>query len=115
VAQFDQLPVGKAYTCWPVVTEAAYLTRYYPRQRDELFDSIAAGQFPLLSLDERDVAGIQHVLRKYVDQQIDLADAALVHLARREGIHAILTFDRRHFTLFRRNDGQPFRLLPEMT
>jgi predicted nucleic acid-binding protein len=36
--QFDDLPVGKCFTCWPVVTEAVYLLRKHPQKRDLLLD-----------------------------------------------------------------------------
>lgn len=110
--QFIELPVGKSFTCWPVITEAAYLSRKYPGQRDRLLDHVAQGSFLLLNLDEQDIPGIQHVLGAYSDQAIDLADAALVYLANREGIRVVFTFDRRHFQLFRRSDGTPFQLIP---
>jgi predicted nucleic acid-binding protein len=112
--QFALLPIGKAYTCWPVITEAAYLARRYPRQRDELLHCMAAGEFPLLQLVEADLVGIQHILSKYRDQEIDLADAALVHLANRERIDVIFTLDRRHFALLRSTSGRAFRLVPEI-
>ena len=113
VEQFANLPVGKAYACWPVITEASYLTVNYPTQQSKLLDGVAAGDFPLLVLTEADVPGIQAVMAKYRDQEVDLADAALVHLANREGISAIFTFDRRHFNVYRRSDGKPFQLLPD--
>ena len=113
-AQFEQIPVAKSYTCWPVLTEAVYLARRYPSQRDKSLDGVAVGDFPLLHLSERDVKGIQQILKTYADQQIDLADAALVHLANREGIDVIFTIDRRHFELFRRVNGKPFRLIPDL-
>ena len=111
--QFQQLPLGKSSTCWPVVTEAAYLIRRYPRQQEQFLDGIATGDFPLLSLSEADIPGIRTVLSKFNDQEIDLADAALVHLAHRERITKIFTLDRRHFSLFRDHKGQPFELLPD--
>lgn len=111
-AVVGELPVGKAYTCWPVVVEASYLLRAYPRERERLFDAIAADEFVLLPLDRDDLLRIRFVLSKYADQQIDLADAALVHLVEREGIGAIFTLDRRHFQLFRDAGGSPFHLIP---
>jgi predicted nucleic acid-binding protein len=110
--QFAELPVGKSFTCWPVITEAAYLVRRYPSQRDQLLRHVARGIFPLLNLGENDIPEIQHILHSYGDQAIDLADAAIVHLANREGIRVIFTFDRRHFLLFRRADGTPLRIVP---
>lgn len=107
------LPVGKAYTCWPVVVEAAYILRSHPVDRNRLFEALIAEEFVLLTLDRVDLSAIQAILDKYRDQSIDFADAALVQLANRESISAVFTLDRRHFGLFRRQDGTPFRLMLE--
>jgi predicted nucleic acid-binding protein len=111
-AQFQQLPLGKSYTCWPVVTEAVYMARRFPHQQQQFLDAIAKGDFQLLELTDVDVKGIQAVLRKYSDQEVDLADACLVHLAMRERINIIVTLDRRHFHVYRGFGGKPFQLLP---
>jgi predicted nucleic acid-binding protein len=107
------LPVGKAYTCWPVVVEASYLLRAFPRERVRLFDAIAADEFVLLPLGRGDLPAIHAIMDKYDDQEIDLADAALVHLANREGIGSVFTLDARHFHVLRNAAGLPFRVLPE--
>ena len=108
----DNLPVGKTYTCWPVITEAAYLLRRYPTQRDELLSAVVQEEFILLPLTMYDLPGIRQVLSDYMDQEIDLADAALVHLANREDIYAMFTLDRRHFHVFRRDNRKKFQILP---
>lgn len=105
------LPVGKAYTCWPVIVEAAYILRGHPADRNRLFEALLAEEFVLLSLDRDDLRAIQAILDRYRDQNVDLADAALVQLANRESISAVFTLDRRHFGTFRRRDGTPFRLI----
>jgi predicted nucleic acid-binding protein len=107
------LPVGKAYTCWPVVTEAFYLLRKYPRQRNSLSRAIQRGEFVILLLTSEDLPGIDEVLSKYQDQEVDLADAALVHLAGREQISTVFSTDRRHFSVYRFGDSKSFRILPE--
>jgi predicted nucleic acid-binding protein len=112
VAQTQRLPVGKAYTCWPVVTETVYLLRRYPAKRDEFLGAIANQEFTLLPLASDDVESIQDVFEKYHDQDVDLADATLVHLADRETIRTVFTTDRRHFSVFRLRNGKQFHLLP---
>lgn len=111
--QAAALPLGKAFTCWPVVTEAVYMLRGYPSRRDHLLARVQSHEFQLLPLRAPDVQGIQDVFDKYHDQEVDLADACLVHLAEREGIRTIFTVDRRHFAVFRTAAGEAFRLLPE--
>jgi predicted nucleic acid-binding protein len=106
------LPVGKAYTCWPVITEAAYLLRQHPTKRNSLLESVEACEFQLLSLHGSDLASLRAIFADYHDQQIDLADAALLHLANREGMENVFTVDRRHFNLFRKMNGKPLRLIP---
>jgi predicted nucleic acid-binding protein len=39
-------------------------------------------------------------MSKYADRQMDLADAALVRAAEREGIQKIFTVDRKDFSVF---------------
>ena len=113
VEQLKTLPAGKAYTCWPVLTEAAYLLRRYPKQRDDLLQAVLNGEFSILNVWADDLVGIQDVFDKYHDQQVDLADAVLVHLADREGIEAVFTLDHRHFGIFRKQNGKEFHVLPE--
>jgi hypothetical protein len=112
--QAKVLPLAKAYTCWPVITEASYLLRRYFAQREQLLNAVHGGDFSLLQLHSEEVAGLRDIIAKYHDQEVDLADAALVYLADREGMESIFTTDRRHFSVYRKRNGQPFRLLPEI-
>ncbi|HHK41014.1 MAG TPA: PIN domain-containing protein [Planctomycetaceae bacterium] len=115
VEVFDDLPLGKAFTCWPVLTEAAYLMRARLGLSDPapLLDLILNDELAVLPVDRRDVTAVQDVFRRFHDQQVDLADAMLLALAEREDISTIFTTDRRDFRIFRRLDGTPLRLLPD--
>jgi predicted nucleic acid-binding protein len=79
-------------TCWPVLTEAAWLLRKRPDALARLFEGFAAGLFALLPLDADDLAAIAAIMHRYRDARLQLADAAL---AEREGIRTIFTLDRR--------------------
>ena len=111
--QGDELPLGKAFTCWPVATEAAYMLRNYPTRRDHLLGRLGSEELLILPLRARDLQGIRDVFDKYHDQEVDLADACLVYLADREDIGAVFTTDRRHFEVYRKANGDAFRVLPE--
>ena len=108
-----ELPLGKAYTCWPVITEASYMLRKQQNQRFHLFDMLVNGDLTLLTLEESDLPAVSSIFSTYNDQQLDLADACLLHLANRESIDTVFTVDRRHFQLFRKADGNALTLLPE--
>jgi predicted nucleic acid-binding protein len=51
-------------------------------------------------------------MRKYHDLPMDLADAALVRVAKREKIRRIFTTDRRDFELYRPYKLGRFQILP---
>jgi uncharacterized protein len=51
-------------------------------------------------------------MKKYRDLPMDLADAALVRVAEREGIRTIFTVDRRDFSLYRPLGLGRFRIIP---
>lgn len=66
----------------------------------------------LLPLTESEAVKIADVMRKYGDLEPQLADAALVYLAQREGIDTIFTLDRRDFHIYRSARKQSFQILP---
>ena len=103
---------GPLLTCWPVITEAAWLLRAYPLALRRLLSSFDGEIFQLLSLDESDLSGIAAILAKYERLRVQLADASLLHLANRDGIETIFTLDRRDFGVLRLARGKKLRVIP---
>jgi hypothetical protein len=102
-------------TCWPVFTEAAWLLRTRPRSLDQLFDGFQNGLLALLPLDADDLPSIAAIMRRYYeDARLQLADAALVHLAERENLRTVFTLDRRDFSLVRLKRNRTLRLIPDL-
>jgi len=99
-------------TCWPVITEAAWLLRAYPQAIRKLLASFHGRPYELMALGETDLPGITAILGKYEALRIQLADASLVHLANREGIETMFTLDRRDFGVLRLAHGKKLRLIP---
>jgi predicted nucleic acid-binding protein len=88
-------------TVWPAVTEAMYLLGDLPKAQDALWEMLARGALHLLPLDLADVSRIRELMAKYADRPMDLADAAIVRVAEREGIRKIFTVDREDFSVYR--------------
>jgi predicted nucleic acid-binding protein len=103
---------GPLLTCWPVITEAAWLLRAYPLAIAKLLSCFDGRLFDLVSLGEADLPEIAAILAKYKGLGIQLADASLVHLANREGIETMFTLDRRDFRVLRLAGGKKFRVIP---
>jgi predicted nucleic acid-binding protein len=101
-------------TCWPVVTEAAWLLRKRSDGLRKILDGFASGFFALLPLDAADLAAIVAVLHRYEDAGLQLADACLVHLAERENIRTVFTTDRRDFSIIRLRRNRTLRLIPDV-
>ena len=105
---------GPLFTCWPVITEAAWLLRRDANAIQQLLNSIDAGLFEMLTLTSADARPISAIMKKYRDIRIQLADAALVHLAARDGVDTVFTLDRRDFSVYRLPRGKAFRVLPRL-
>ncbi|MBV8487401.1 MAG: PIN domain-containing protein [Planctomycetaceae bacterium] len=101
-------------TCWPVLTEAAWLLRKQYRPLDLIAEAQAAGMFDLLPLDSSSLHDIAAIMRRYEDAGIQLADAALAYLAERENIRTVFTLDRRDFSIIRLKRNRALALLPEV-
>ena len=101
-------------TCWPVLTEAAWLLRHQPEAMQRLLKSVGDGLLAVLELEASATAWIAEFMQRYQDARAQLADASLVYLAEREGIETVFTLDRRDFSIYRLKDNRSsFHLLPE--
>ena len=105
---------GPLLSCWPVITEAAWLLRRSPRVVRQLLENIDGGFLELLPLAGAEGASIATLMRKYEDIRPQLADAALVHLAGRERIKTIFTLDRHDFAVYRSSRKHNFEIIPDL-
>ena len=100
------------FTCWPVITEAAWLLRSHPKAVQDLLAGIEGGLLELLSLDGGEARNIAQLLKRYASIRPQLADAVLVYLADREGIDTIFTLDQRDFSVYRFRRKKRFHIVP---
>lgn len=101
-------------TCWPVLSETAWILRKQPRPFDRIAEAHDAGIFHILPLEKACLAAIAAIMRRYEDAALDLADAALAHLAEREGIRTVFTLDRRDFSIIRLKRNRVLSIMPEV-
>lgn len=88
-----------------------YLLADLPRGQEAVWEILSRGTVRLLQLDERDIPRMRELMKKYGDQPMDLADAALVRVAEREGTRKVFTVDRNDFTVYRLHGRMKFNLL----
>jgi uncharacterized protein len=101
------------YTCWPVLTEAAWLLRSHPDSIQRLLSSLNGAFLRLLPLDESDAQAVAGIMERYHKLKPQLADATLIHMAERDGIDTIFTVDHRDFSVYRVS-GKPLQLIPRL-
>lgn len=97
---------------WPAIVEAMYLLSFSWRAQKALWELIETDTVSLLQLDEADIGPMKSLMEKYRDLPMDMADAALVRIAEREGIRRVLTLDHRDFSVYRLARKGSFTLLP---
>jgi hypothetical protein len=89
-----------------------YFLRISPHLQDLLWRMLESGTLRIADLHADDCARMRHLMRKYRDLPMDLADAALVAIAERERISRIFTLDRRDFEIYRPAGIRRFEILP---
>ena len=98
-------------TCEAVIAESCYLLRNLSGASEAVIENVAAGIFQIPFQLSRESAGVKHVLQKYRDRKIDLADACLIRMADEFGTADILTLDQ-DFLIYRWGKNKPFRMQP---
>jgi predicted nucleic acid-binding protein len=104
-------PIG---TVWPAFTEAMYLLRSSEQAQSALWKMVLREAIGILPLTVDDAPRMRELIEKYHDLPMDLADAALVRVAEREGISRIFTLDRRDFSVYRAVGIGRFSILPSV-
>ena len=99
-------------TVWPAFTEAMYLLGFSWHAQDALWELVDREVIGLVDLDAGNHHRIRELMKKYRDLPMDLADAALVSVAEREGIARIFTLDRKDFQLYRPHRIGRFQIIP---
>ena len=99
-------------TVWPAFTEAMYLLRGSARSQAALWGMLESGGLDVAPLTPADAPQMRALMTRYRDQPMDLADAALVCVAERDGLDRIFTVDRRHFGTDRIDRRRRFVILP---
>ncbi len=112
VEALQDLP-GPLFSCWPVITEAAWLLRRHRGAVPRLLGSISEGFLELLPIQSAEAAEIGKMMEKYRNIRPQLADAALVYLAERDGFDVIFTLDQRDFSVYQAGRKRAFRIIPE--
>jgi predicted nucleic acid-binding protein len=100
-------------TTWPVVAETCHilLTRLGVRQQMTFIRLLAEGVFETFDLTSRHAVRIHHLMGRYANLPMDLADASLIILAEHLGHGRILSTDFRDFAIYRWKDRRSFENL----
>lgn len=104
---------GPLFSCWAVVTEAAWLLRGRPPAVQRLLGAIHSGFVGILPLNSLEALAIAGLMKRYQSIRPQLADVTLVYLADRDSISAIFTLDRRDFSVYRSDRRRSLRIVPE--
>jgi len=102
-------PLG---TVWPAFTEAMHLLRASAQAQRALWDMINESGLRFVRIGAEDCPRMRELMWKYRDLPMDLADAALVRVAEREGLRRVFTIDRQDFEIYRPHRLGGFEILP---
>ena len=100
-------------TCWPVVTEAAWLLRKRLDQVLSLMRFFSEGLIEVSALGPDAPHWISASFERYSEHEPQLADASLLYLAAQLGIDTIFTLDRKDFSIYRLPGNKHLRIVPD--
>jgi predicted nucleic acid-binding protein len=99
---------GELISDLPVVTEVMYLLDFSVQAQVGFLRWLLAGGVTLIDVSSEDFERTVELLEKYRGLPADFADATLVAIAERMGLHEIATLDR-DFGVYRLKGKRAFR------
>lgn len=99
-------------TCWPVVTEAVHLLGGRVDRVRRLLSMLSSGAIACVDLPPNAAEWLDAFYAKYAEHAPDLADAALMLIANRDGADSVFSLDQRDFAVYRTPDGRALNVIP---
>jgi hypothetical protein len=93
------------------ITEVLYLLNFSWSAQSAALDFVLSGAITLVPSSLESLK-MKRLMKKYADLPMDFADATLVCLAHDLAIRHVVTFDQKHFTVYRLPGRQSFAVLP---
>lgn len=103
---------GRIFSSEAVLTEVLYLLNFSSKAQSAAIDFILNGAITLVPLSLESLKKTKKLMEKYKDIPMDYADATLVCLAEDLSINHVITFDSKHFGIYRLIRKQPFVIFP---
>jgi len=113
MALFDDAP-GPLLVPAPILTEVCYLLERERGAQAEagFLRSVRDDVFTLVALTAADLDRMADLVETYADLPLGAADASVIAVAERLGVHQVATLDHRHFTVVRPRHIAALELLP---
>lgn len=103
---------GELFSTEAVLTEVLYLLNFSLIAQKAALDFILTGAIILVPSSIDSLTKAKKLMEKYRDFPMDFADATLVTLAQDLSIENIVSFDRKHFSIYRFFKTRSFTVLP---
>ncbi len=102
---------GKLYSTEAVLTEVLYLLNFSIKAQTIAIDFVLKSVVEIIPSSVESLKKVKNLIKKYSDLPMDYADATIVCLAMDTGIHDIITFDQKDFSIYRVKN-KPFVISP---
>jgi predicted nucleic acid-binding protein len=103
---------GNIVSSEAVLTEVLYLLNFSPRAQSAAIDFVLNEAIMLVPSSLESLKRVKRLMDKYKDIPMDYADATLVCLAEDLSINHMITFDKKHFGIYKLSSKQSFVLFP---
>lgn len=103
---------GEIFSSEAVLTEVLYLLNFSSAAQSAALDFVLTGAVVLVPSSVESLNMARSLMQKYKDLPMDFADATLFVLAKHLGIDHIVTFDRKHFGIYRIGKKRSFTIMP---
>ncbi len=111
IRAFQQLRL-RLLTSEAVLTELFHLIGDNLHAMEKGWSFLQSGGILVASIEHSELHEVHALMSRYGDRPMDLADASLVYLARRERLTTIFTVDHVDFETFRIEGNRRFRIVP---